>query len=373
MNPNPNEKPKLPPLKGLPADETLKRGLHILMERATEYDKPGGERSAARAAQMWAALTGKEMTESEAWLFLACLKLVRIQTAPGPHHDSGIDAAVYSALAAEAKWRAVPSALGDSRPDGDGGSAGKVPAGGPCSPPPPPPSVSQSLLLDALVKSVKAITPQPRETDFKTGAITAADAMQMREPVQTGGASESKTEAAPPRQKPVFFSLTRGQFEVAVCVSPGCAACSKLRGRFPFAYEAEQTEEPWGYRPNGGLIEAAIGRGGDEAATIAWSHNGKIWLLAPPYRVPVEFVPPQHVPHEKPWGRIPPPDLQEKIFGMARPGEPAAAVWEHNGNWWAMFERNGPVFAVRGPEDAMARAVARMENVKPSVPPPSAN
>lgn len=83
----------------------LREGRNILLNRAKEYDRPDGERSAIAAAKMWNALTGKNMTESEAWQFLACLKHVRLATSPGPHDDSATDAAVYSALAGEAKHR----------------------------------------------------------------------------------------------------------------------------------------------------------------------------------------------------------------------------------------------------------------------------
>jgi hypothetical protein len=87
------------------AGRFLRTGAGILGARAKEYDRPDGERSAIAAAKMWNALTGKNMTEAEAWQFLSCLKLVRLATAPGPHDDSATDAAVYAALAGEAKHR----------------------------------------------------------------------------------------------------------------------------------------------------------------------------------------------------------------------------------------------------------------------------
>jgi hypothetical protein len=51
------------------------------------------------------------MTEYEAWLFLICLKAVRLTQAKGPHDDSSTDGAVYFGLAGEAKHREKPQTV----------------------------------------------------------------------------------------------------------------------------------------------------------------------------------------------------------------------------------------------------------------------
>jgi len=86
------------------AADYLKTGVETLELRGVQYDKAGGERSAATAAAMYTALTGKPMSACEGWLFLACVKMARLVSAPGPHDDSALDMAVYAALAGEAKW-----------------------------------------------------------------------------------------------------------------------------------------------------------------------------------------------------------------------------------------------------------------------------
>ena len=103
------------------AANLLGRGAAILNERAREYDRkdgPGGEpgeRSAAAAVRAFNAITGRDLSESEGWLFLSVLKLVRLQTAPGPHDDSATDAAVYAALMGESKGRAACPESGDEK------------------------------------------------------------------------------------------------------------------------------------------------------------------------------------------------------------------------------------------------------------------
>lgn len=93
------------------AGDYLRRGEGILDERAREYDRPGGERSAAAVAAAWSAITGKPMSEEEAWLFLVLLKAKRLHDAPGPHDDSATDGAVYFALMGESKHAASSGAV----------------------------------------------------------------------------------------------------------------------------------------------------------------------------------------------------------------------------------------------------------------------
>lgn len=76
----------------------------IQEERANEYDAPNGkERSMAKVVQMFNALTGHQLTETEGWRFMELLKMVRAQ---GKYHeDSLIDGVSYAALAAESHYR----------------------------------------------------------------------------------------------------------------------------------------------------------------------------------------------------------------------------------------------------------------------------
>ena len=74
-------------------------------ERASEYDKPEGERSVPAIVAAFNAITGHNMTEAEGWLFLQLLKQVRLFSASGFHQDSAEDNVAYGALLAEAKAR----------------------------------------------------------------------------------------------------------------------------------------------------------------------------------------------------------------------------------------------------------------------------
>lgn len=96
------------------ASDYLKNGVGVLEARAAEYDKPGGERSADTAAAMWSILTGRPMSAADGWLFLACLKAVRLHSAPGPHDDSAMDGAVYFALAGEARHKEPKPPAGET-------------------------------------------------------------------------------------------------------------------------------------------------------------------------------------------------------------------------------------------------------------------
>jgi hypothetical protein len=79
------------------ADSALK---HI-RERAETYDQPTGERSAAKTAKAFNAITGKDITESEVWLLLQLLKDVRQWSREDYHQDSAEDCIAYAALKAE--------------------------------------------------------------------------------------------------------------------------------------------------------------------------------------------------------------------------------------------------------------------------------
>jgi hypothetical protein len=56
------------------ASEIADSALKHIRERAETYDQPTGERSAAKTAKAFNAITGKDITESEVWLLLQLLK-----------------------------------------------------------------------------------------------------------------------------------------------------------------------------------------------------------------------------------------------------------------------------------------------------------
>jgi hypothetical protein len=69
--------------------------------RAEQRDQPSGERSMARTVAAFNALTGREVTEEEGWLFMVCLKAARSRGGRF-HGDDYVDGAAYFALAGEA-------------------------------------------------------------------------------------------------------------------------------------------------------------------------------------------------------------------------------------------------------------------------------
>ena len=87
------------------AQDFLNNAVWVMLERAKEYDSPGGERSMEATVEMFNAATGLEITESHGWFFMECLKNVRQFSAKGFHLDSAIDGTAYSALKNEALKR----------------------------------------------------------------------------------------------------------------------------------------------------------------------------------------------------------------------------------------------------------------------------
>lgn len=75
--------------------------------RASQYDKPEGERSMGKAVNAFNAITGRDLSEPEGWLLLQVLKDVRLFQRPGYHADSAEDCIAYAALKGEAKAREV--------------------------------------------------------------------------------------------------------------------------------------------------------------------------------------------------------------------------------------------------------------------------
>jgi hypothetical protein len=85
------------------APDVLAAAAKHMADRASQYDKPAGERSMDATVRAFNAVSGKNLTESEGWLLLACLKAVRLFQRPGYHEDSAQDLTAYCALLAESK------------------------------------------------------------------------------------------------------------------------------------------------------------------------------------------------------------------------------------------------------------------------------
>lgn len=85
------------------AKEFLQESIDILNSRAKEYDKEEqDERSMGRIVDTFNTISGCKLTEREGYLFMMCLKLVRLHTKTDVFHkDSIIDAISYAALAGE--------------------------------------------------------------------------------------------------------------------------------------------------------------------------------------------------------------------------------------------------------------------------------
>lgn len=86
------------------APELLKKSADIMEERGRQYDSMQGERSMGKAISMFNTATGRDLRESEGWLLMEILKIVRDCTTPSkPHEDSLLDCIAYAALKAEAR------------------------------------------------------------------------------------------------------------------------------------------------------------------------------------------------------------------------------------------------------------------------------
>ena len=82
------------------AHEILDKAAGHMRDRATTYDRPGGERSMPNAVAAFNAITGHSITAEQGWLFMALLKAVRTQQGDF-RADNYEDGAAYFALAGE--------------------------------------------------------------------------------------------------------------------------------------------------------------------------------------------------------------------------------------------------------------------------------
>lgn len=90
-------------LNRITAADILDAAAKHIRDRAQTYDQPEGERSMEATVRAFNEITNHEVTESEGWLFMSVLKMVRDRTAPNGHTDSQEDCAAYVGLAAEAR------------------------------------------------------------------------------------------------------------------------------------------------------------------------------------------------------------------------------------------------------------------------------
>jgi hypothetical protein len=83
--------------------EFLQSAIDVQAERGKQYDKPTGERSMGATISAFNCITGRALEESDGWLMLSLLKLVRQAQNPEQyHHDSALDFVAYASLYAEA-------------------------------------------------------------------------------------------------------------------------------------------------------------------------------------------------------------------------------------------------------------------------------
>lgn len=83
--------------------EFLQSAMGVQKERGEQYDKPSGERSMGATVRAFNAITGHMLEESDGWMLLGLLKLVRQSQNPEKyHHDSALDFVAYASLYAEA-------------------------------------------------------------------------------------------------------------------------------------------------------------------------------------------------------------------------------------------------------------------------------
>lgn len=83
--------------------EFLQSAMEVQKERGEQYDKPSGERSMGATVRAFNAITGHVLEESDGWMLLGLLKLVRQSQNPEKyHHDSALDFVAYASLYAEA-------------------------------------------------------------------------------------------------------------------------------------------------------------------------------------------------------------------------------------------------------------------------------
>ena len=85
----------------------LAKAAELMEERGKQYDKPQGERSMESVVQAFNIITRHNLTESEGWLLMAVLKMVRDRQRETAHQDSCEDLIAYASLYGEARLNEV--------------------------------------------------------------------------------------------------------------------------------------------------------------------------------------------------------------------------------------------------------------------------
>jgi hypothetical protein len=83
-----------------PAHTFLEEAGNAMKARAELRDTPGGERTAAKIAQVFNSLTVHDLTEADVWQLLIILKMVRARSGKY-NRDDYVDMAAYSGLLGE--------------------------------------------------------------------------------------------------------------------------------------------------------------------------------------------------------------------------------------------------------------------------------
>jgi hypothetical protein len=100
-------KPPIGKAPAFSAPDLLDVAAGHMRDRAATYDKPEGERSMGATVQAFNAITGRDLRESEGWLLMTLLKMVRSETRDSPHRDSVEDLIAYAGLYGEARLGGV--------------------------------------------------------------------------------------------------------------------------------------------------------------------------------------------------------------------------------------------------------------------------
>lgn len=82
------------------AKDFLDQAVAEMADRSGTYDKPEGDRSMGATVEAFNAITGTRLSETDGWLFMAVLKMVRTKQG-GFRADSFVDGSAYMALAGE--------------------------------------------------------------------------------------------------------------------------------------------------------------------------------------------------------------------------------------------------------------------------------
>lgn len=83
------------------AQELFDLASKTLAERGQTYEGTAQERSMAQITKAFNAITKRDLSESEGWLFMCVLKQVRLANSGFKHEDSKLDLVSYAALLGE--------------------------------------------------------------------------------------------------------------------------------------------------------------------------------------------------------------------------------------------------------------------------------